>query len=82
MSEIHNLQIMFTQMPNVNKIMERVDNSTLNGAQIINVVNLNKDDKKTSQVSQVSESTEIQKENKERKRGEKTGLKQKIDLYG
>ena len=96
MSEIHNLQVIISQMPNVNKVAERLDNQVANGAQIINVVNLEKDNQKTTQVSQLTEPLASQRENRERTKGKKTPQEEKersrgkkrnlkkgrVDIYG
>ena len=75
MWEIHNLQLILTQMPRVVKINEA--QAVANGAQIISVVNEEKKELKTTKVIKLSEIERTEKEDPQKRKLKKS----KIDLY-
>lgn len=81
MTDIHNLQIIISQSPLLSRYSEMQQHAAMNGAQILNVVEMKKTNRKRSTVNKL---TEVEKTEKEevRKRRMKKSSDQLIDLYG
>lgn len=81
MGEIHNLQLVISQSPLLNRLNEAHQNAAAaNGAQILNLVEKEKTVKKLSTVQKLDEVEKTEKE-EARKRRLKNAANRLIDLY-
>jgi len=82
MSKIHNLQLVISQSPLLNRLNEGHQNAAAaNGAQILNVVEKERSAKKLSTVRELEESEKTERE-ESRKRQLKKAASRLIDIYG
>ncbi len=79
MGEIHNLQVLIAQQPQVARIDAATRNGLTNGAQIIKVIGNRENELKGKTVKRLEEPEKTEKENSKRKR--KTTLERTIDIY-
>jgi hypothetical protein len=79
MGEIHNLQVLIAQQPQIARLDAATRNGLTNGAQIINVVGEQKRITKGKTVRKLEKSSRTEKENSKRKR--KTTSERTIDIY-
>ncbi len=82
MGEIHNLQIVISQSPLLNRLNEARQNATVaNGAQVLNLVEKEKTVKKLSTVQELDEPEKTEKEEARKRRLKNAGADHLIDLY-
>ncbi|MBU2514743.1 hypothetical protein KJ966_25750 [bacterium] len=81
MGDIHNLQIVISQSPLVNRIHGGSHHGAANGAQILNVIEQRETNRKMSSVRELDESEKTEKEEARKRRLKKASENQLIDLY-
>lgn len=81
MGDVHNLQVIIARSPVLARLNSSLQYSTVNGAQIINVIEETKNKRKLSTVGHLTEVEKTERE-EERKRRIKKSSKQLIDIYG
>ena len=83
MGEIHNLQLVISQSPLLNRLNEAHQNATAaNGAQILNVVEKDKSIKKLSTVREAQHSEKTEREEAKKRRIKKAAADRLLDVYG
>ncbi len=81
MGDMHNLQVVISQSPVLNRLNERALNAAANGSQILNVAEQRKANQKIKAVKEASETEKTERE-ESKKRRLKQSSKQIIDLFG
>jgi hypothetical protein len=82
MGEIHNLQIVISQSPLLNRLNEARQNATVaNGAQVLNLVEKDKTVKKLSTVQELDEPEKTEREEARKRRLKNAAADRLIDLY-
>ncbi len=82
MGEIHNLQLVISQSPLLNRLNEARQNATAaNGAQVLNLVEKDKTVKKLSTVQELDEPEKTEKEEARKRRLKNAAADRLIDLY-
>lgn len=81
MSDMHNLQIVISQSPVLNRLNEGPLNAAANGAQILNIAEQRKVERKQKSVREADEAAKTEREEAKKRRLKKAS-KQLIDLYG
>ncbi len=79
MGEIHNLQTLIAQQPQLARMDAATRNGLTNGSQIIKVIGARESEIKAKTVKKLEETEKTEKENSKRKR--KTTLERTIDIY-
>lgn len=83
MGEIHNLQLVISQSPLLNRLNEAHQNAAAaNGAQILNVVEEKKSVKKLSTVRELQELEKTEREEARKRRIKNAAADRLLDVYG
>ncbi len=83
MGEMHNLQLVISQSPLLNRLNEAHQNATAaNGAQILNVVEKEKSVKKLSTVRELDEPEKTEREEAKKRRIKNAAADRLLDVYG
>ena len=84
MSELHNIQVMLTQIPRAQKLAEHAGHLIPNGNQILNLTQQKENDKKLTKVQEFEELAKTEKEDPEKRRIKKDADQKggSLDIYG